>query len=276
MADYTLTYSNGVQGWPSFYSYVPHWMIGMNNFFYTFGSDGVSGGNIYRHNSDTEDRNTFYGLPGESKLTSVFNDVPLQNKLFKTVNLESDHPWNVTMQTDIQTSELISLDWFEKKEASWFAFVRNTGVTPAGTSEYALRSLNGIGRSTAISGPAATTAVDFSIAPLISVGSIISVGDDFYYTLPPTYDTPVLMGQVTAVNVNLPAGVNQVVVDTTIAGGSVPGIADPYCLYIKNGIAESHGVLGHYCQFDLVLPTSVSGVPTELFAVESTIMKSFP
>ena len=240
MADYTLTYSNGVQGWPSIYSYVPHWMIGMNNFFYTFGSDGVSGGNIYRHNSDTSGRNTFYGAIYKSQLISVFNDLPLQNKLFKTINLEADNPWSATLETDIQTSETIDYTWFEKKEASWFAFVRNTATSPADVSEYALRSLNGIGRSAAIAGPAAALVVDFSISPLISIGSIISVGDGFYYSLPPTYETPVFMGNVIAVNIDLPAGINQVVVDTTIAGGSTPAIADPYCFYIKNGTAESH------------------------------------
>lgn len=251
-------------------------MIGMNNFFYTFGSDGVSGGNIYRHNSNTEGRNTFYGVSYKSQLISVFNDLPLQNKLFKTINLESDNPWSATLETDIQTSEIIDLTWFEKKEASWFAFVRNTTASPADVSEYALRSLNGIGRSTAITGPAAALVVDFSISPLISIGSIISVGDGFYYSLPPTYETPVFMGNVIAVNIDLPAGINQVVVDTTVAGGSIPAISDPYCFYIKNGTAESHGVLGHYCQFTIELPTSVSSVPTELFAVESSIMKSFP
>lgn len=283
MPNYTLTYSQGVQGWPSFYSYEPHWMIGMNNFFYTFGTEKdpitgnpITGGNIYRHNSNTEGRNTFYGFRYKSQLISVFNDLPLQNKLFKTINLESDNPWSATLETDIQTSETIDYTWFEKKEASWFAFVRNTTASPADVSEYALRSLNGIGRSTAITGPAAALVVDFSISPLISIGSIISVGDGFYYSLPPTYETPVFMGNVVAVNIDLPAGINQVVVDTTVAGGSIPAISDPYCFYIKNGTAESHGVLGHYCQFTIELPTSVSSVATELFAVESSIMKSFP
>lgn len=50
----TLTYSPMVQGWPSFYSYNPDWMIGMNNYFYSF-----KGGNLYRHNSNSL-RNTFY------------------------------------------------------------------------------------------------------------------------------------------------------------------------------------------------------------------------
>ena len=285
MADYTLTYSNGVQGWPSFYSYVPHWMIGMNNFFYTFGTEkdpitgnAITGGNIYRHNTNSV-RNNYYGFQYTSKLTSVFNDSPLENKIFKTLNLESDLPWDATMQTDIQVSGFIEAAWFDKKEGAWFAFVRNSGqdlippgTTPAGTAQYSLRSLNGIGRGTAVSGPAAATVVDFSITPLIEIGSILSVGDAFYYALPP-YDTPVLMGTVSSINVNLPGGINQVVVDTTIAGGSVPPIADPYYLYIKDSIAESHGVLGHYCQFELENDATVA---TELFVAESDVMKSFP
>ncbi len=34
--NYTLSYSEGVQGWTSFFSFYPDWMIGMNNYFYTF------------------------------------------------------------------------------------------------------------------------------------------------------------------------------------------------------------------------------------------------
>jgi hypothetical protein len=57
MAAYTLTYSEGVEGWASFYSFLPDWMIGMNNYFYTF-----KGGNLYRHNVNNT-RNNFYGVP---------------------------------------------------------------------------------------------------------------------------------------------------------------------------------------------------------------------
>ena len=91
MANYTLTYDEGVQGFPSFYSYYPDWMIGMNNYFYTF-----KGGNLYRHNVN-ENRNTFYSQwwiqvtndPNTtldfspSKMESVLNTSPLENKLFK-------------------------------------------------------------------------------------------------------------------------------------------------------------------------------------------------
>ncbi len=113
MPNYTLSYSESAQGWPSFFSFYPDWMIGMNNYFYTF-----KGGNLYRHNTN-ETRNNYYGQQYSSQITSVFNDSPLQNKLFKTINLESDSSWDATLITDIQTSGYIENEWFEKKEGSW-------------------------------------------------------------------------------------------------------------------------------------------------------------
>ena len=133
MPNYTLTYDEGVQGWPSFYSYAPDFMIGMNNYFYTF-----KNGNLYRHNVNAT-RNNFYGTQYTSKIQSVFNDLPLENKLFKTLNLEGDDSWEAYMRTDIQDSGYIDDAWFEKKEGAWFAFVRNLGTVPANISEYALR-----------------------------------------------------------------------------------------------------------------------------------------
>lgn len=279
MPNYTLTYSEAVQGWPSFYSYYPDWMVGMNNYFYTF-----KGGNLYRHNVNNS-RNTFYGdwwvrfgLPSgaftATSMTSVFNDSPLENKLFKTLNLEGDARWEATLQTDIQSSGFIQASWFENKEQSYFAFVRNSGSTPATPSQYPLRSVNGIGRSAVIdSSVLSAVKVDFQISPTpISIGTIISVGDILYYSVPP-YTSPVLFGEVSDIIVDYPSGLNRLIVDTTIPLASVPPIQDPYILYIKNSVAESHGVLGHYCVFTID-NTSIAKV--ELFAVESEVMKSYP
>jgi fumarate reductase subunit C len=265
MSLYTLTYSDQVEGWVSFYSYQPDWMIGMNNYFYTF-----KGGNLYRHNVNPL-RNTFYGQSYDTTLKSVFNDVPLENKLFKTINLEGDDAWQAILYTDIQNSGYIAYDWFEKKEQSYYAFVRNEGTVPAGVSEYALRSLSGIGRSYNISGPINATQIDFSVNPLVAIGSIISIGDLLYYSLPP-YNAPLLCGVVTAINQNYPLGINNIIVDATIVGDPPP-IVDPYFLFIKNSEAESHGVLGHYCVFEL---TNSNNNKIELFAVETEVMKSFP
>jgi len=265
--EYTLTYSDGSGGWPSFYSYIPDWMIGMNNYFYTFKK-----GNLYRHNVNAI-RNNFYGEQFTSIMKSVFNTVPLENKLFKTLSLQGDDAWDaIPIETDIQNSGYIEKPWFEKKEQTYFAFIRNDGTVPAGTDEYALRSLNGVGRSIVVTPPVAgIIQVQFSINPLIAIGSIASVGDYLYYALPPNYNAPILCGRVTDIVQNYPAGDNYFVVDTT--SGSVPPIQNAYFLYIKSSVAESHGVLGHYCIFTIENDNTSK---VELFAVESEVMKSFP
>jgi len=91
--------------------------------------------------------------------------------------------------------------------------------------------------------------------------------------LPPTYGTPILFGEVTDIIVDLKAGINQLIVDTTVVGGGIPPIQDPYTMYIKNSIAESHGLLGHYCVFTL---TNTNTNKIELFTLESEVMKSYP
>lgn len=264
MPNYTLSYNETVQGFPSFFSFIPEWMIGMNNHFYTF-----NGGNLYSQNSNPV-YNNFYGVQYGSSITSVFNDGILENKLFKTINLQGLDAWGATLETDIQYTGFIESNWFSKKEGSFFGFVRNSGTVPAGQDEYALRSLNGIGRSSTITGTGSFPVINFALT--ISIGSIISVGDIMYFSTPP-YTTPVLAGKVTAIQVDLPNGINRIVIDATIPNTVPIPIQTAYFLSIKNSVAESHGVLGHYCIFTLDNYLTSS---TQLFAVESDIMKSFP
>lgn len=273
MSNYTLTYSESVGGWASFYSFYPDWMIGMNNYLYTF-----KGGDLYRHNTN-QARNTFYsqwwiklgnpdGAFSSSTLQATFNQSVLENKLFKTISLEGDSAWSVQLDTDIQDSGYITSTWFEKKEASYFAFIRNNS-----SGELALRSVNGIGSSKTVIGSGTNNAViNFSISPLISIGSIISVGDYVYFL---SGSTPVLAGPVTAINVNYPLGLNQLVINNNMLTPMTTPIPTNtnYLLYIKNSVAESHGVLGHYCTFNL---QNDSNLKIELFAIQSEVMKSFP
>ena len=152
-------------------------MLGMNNYFYSF-----KGGNLYRHN--TNDRNNYYNVQYNSQ-QHVFHDQPLENKLFKTINLESDSAWTITLDSDIQTGASIDYSWFEKKEGAWFAFVRNNGTLPAAAKEYPMRSANGIGRSTSVSIVGSSTIINFATNPLVEIGSDIAVGDIVYYSPPP-------------------------------------------------------------------------------------------
>jgi hypothetical protein len=259
MPNYTLTYSPPAEGWPSFYSYEPEWIQGMNQYLYTF-----SGGNLFRHNTN-EVRNNFYGIQGNSTITSVFNDEPIVNKIFKTMQLEGNRPWAAVMNSDQQDGRFMDVGFFERKEGDWFAFVRTETNTPAQPDEYALRTLNGIGVGTVT----APGQVDFPTT--VNIGSILSVNDYFYYAAPLGYDTLVYAGVVTAINVDLPAGINQVLHNN--AGVPDPALVAPLCVGIKNQVAESNGLLGHYGVFTL---TNEDTTAVELFVARSEVMKSYP
>ena len=261
MPNYTLTYSDGFKGWPSFYSFDPDWMIGMNNYFYTF-----KNGDMYRHNVN-EVRNNFYDIQYDTTITSVFNDLPLENKLFKTINLESSfadgtHSWGGIFDTDIQTTGFIEAEWFELKEGAWHAFMRNEGNVPTLDTDLALRSLNGVGQCSTITPVGPNIQINFPLT--LNIGTSISIGDTIYATTALT-----LIGTISNVVVDLPNGLNYIQVDAPTA---TPNPGD-LILFIKNQVAESYGVLGHYCEFVL---TNTSTTAVELFAVESEVMKSFP
>lgn len=266
MSEYTLTYAENVEGWVSFYSFIPEYMVGMNNMLYSF-----KNGNLYKHNSN-DNRNFFYGVQYPSLIKTVLNDAPLENKLYKTLSLQGDSEWSALIATDIQTSGYIQAGWFEKKEQAYFAFIRNAGTVPAQPDEYLLRSTNGIGRTISVGGVISAIELDFSISPLISIGSIISVGD-IVYVLEGSSTIPKLAGEVSEINVDLPNDLNQLVIDGTILGAQPITTQTPYIMFVKNSVAESHGVLGHYAV--VTLENSLSS-KIELFQLGSDVMKSYP
>ena len=273
IASYTLSYNPDAAGvlskeggWPSFYSFLPDYMIGMNNYFYSF-----KRGNLWRHNTN-ETRNNYYGVQYKSTITSVFNVEPtLSIKLFKTMSYEStttvadtsQAAWRcVELNTDLTDGSPGSMfsTYFVQKEGEWFSFLRNN----AGTLNYKSRSVNGIGVADSISTPAVGfTTINFNNA----VGSIISIGDSVYAVTTAggvaTAD-PAEIGEVTAVTTN----------SITIEDSNVlPVIVGQFILYSKNSVAESHGARGYFMQFKL---ENDSTDPVELFSVGSSVMQSNP
>ena len=274
--NYTLSYNSdsssmprfgGQGGWPSFYSFFPDFMIGMNSFFYSF-----KGGNLFRHNTSSL-RNTYYGVFTASSITSVFNPEPtLSIKLFKTLSYEStttvtdtnEARWECTsLQTDLTDGVPGSMleTYFVQKEGEWFSFLR----TNAGTVNWQMRSANGVGVCTAVSGAAGNMLIEFAGA----IGSILNIGDNVYAaTLVSGVATtdPIFVGQVTFKTST------SITVDTTVPGGSTPTVGQ-FIMFIKNAVAESHGARGYYLEFKL---ENDSTDPVELFSVGSSVMKSFP
>lgn len=263
MSETTLSFKQS--GWTSFWSYIPEAMAGMNGRFFSF-----KGGNLYKHDMNAS-RGTFYGVHYPSRIRFVFNDNVGENKLFKTISIEGNAPWSVLATTDIQATGVINSDWFVKKEGSFFAFMRNDGDVPMESEQYPLRSITGIGQSVLVSGTT-TKQVDFSLSPLVDIGSVVSIGDQLYFMeLPDT--TVKYAGVITGISRDYPNDENYIQVDTGVAGAQ--SITTNNALYLvgKNSIAESNGVVGHYC---IVEMENQSTSEVQLFLVSSEFMKSYP
>ncbi len=255
MANETLSYSESAKGWPSFYSFLPDYMMGMNAFFYTF-----KGGDLYRHNTNPL-RNNYYDVQYNSSITGVFNSNPLEIKLFKTISFESDKAWAVTeLITDLSTGSMLKT-YFEQKEGEWFSFIREN----SSTINFKLRSANGIGTISLI--PTVVSANQYLYTFVVPPGSIISQGDAIYKTTNPALDTPEQQGVVISVNNKA----NTINVDTT--GFTQNVAAGDFILYYKNVEASSTGARGYFMQFKL---ENNDTTPVELFSVGSSIMKSYP
>ena len=257
MAAETLTFSDDKRspGWPSFYTYYPEYIKGMNGYLYTFYQ-----GNLWRHNTNSL-RNNYYGVQGISTVTSVFNPEPtLSIKLFKTMSYESSHSWAVTdLNTDLSSGSMLET-YFEQKEGEWYSYIRSK----SGTVDWKLRSGNGIATCTGVTGPATATVITFAK----SIGNILSIGDIIYsLDVAAGQTNPVIAGAVTAVT----SKTITVSIDTA-TGGVVPSVGF-FILYYKNSIAESHGARGYYMEFTM---TNDDTSAVELFSVGSNVMKSYP
>lgn len=246
---YTLTFSESVNGWPSFYSYMPDFILGMNQYLYTF-----KNGNLYRHNTN-ERRNNFYGEDYSSTITSVFNQEPTTTKVFKTIELESDDSWDCDVVSDLGTG-FMPASYFVLKEGGYFAYIRRV----AGSQDLELRSAQGIGTydSTTGVGPAPIT-LTFSF----SIDSMLSIGDTAYYDDSGTIEE---IGEITAISADRTT--------ITIANPLITTAVPPsYIFYVKNSVAESYGTLGYFLEFKL---TNNNTESVELFTVDSDVFKSNP
>jgi len=247
MAEITLTFSNRLQGWTSFFSFHPEWMIGMNNVFYT-----MKAGELYRHRDNTVDRNTFYGVYGDSTITNVFNDQPMDAKMFKTIGLESTHPWRAVVTTDLENGQ-IQTDWYLRKEGDWYGNIRRND----NNTDLDLMSAQGIGTAAAVVGVVPgiiTITFGFNINQMVNVGDVV-------------YKNNVLAGDLIGTITFIDKNVIEVTVSTN---APVPG---DFILAIKDSVAESYGSRGYYMEVQLInsLTTAV-----EMFSMKSEAFKSYP
>jgi hypothetical protein len=155
----------------------------------------------------------------------------------------------------------INSTWFELKEGVYYAAIKNTSQIPGSLSNFNMRSVNGIGNTT---GFTMTNPRVFSFS--VPIDSIISIGDYLYY-LNEFTNSPALAGVITTL------ATDSITVDSTIPGATNPTTNTPLMIAVKNNIAESHGILGHYAILNL---ENLGPQRAELFAVASELQKSYP
>lgn len=269
----TVSYSENVSGWTSFWSYIPEWMVCLNSNFYTFNQ-----GNLYIQNDASTNRTLYYGVAYGCSVQTIFNDDPSSVKLFKTIDLDSNNSWDVDLITDLQDGN-ISRNWFEIKEGEWYSFIRYNPVN--------LPTLNNISQ------------IDASANYVRGIGTISNIivppsGPVFIYTLVPNITTPgfstaytpgssiytlnlstsgplsgvlVYLGELQLINND---GQVFMIIASVVA---TPNIGD-YLVSISDPLAQSYGVRGYYLDITLTLPVTETE-ETELFAVGTSVFKSY-
>jgi len=241
MANYTITYSPRLSGWTSYHSYLPEWMVSMNNHLYTFNN-----GNLYKHNSNVI-RNSYYGVLYPSKITTIFNADPSQTKSFKTIALNSTTAWDTDIISD-QGVGFIDADYYDLKEGTWYGYIRR----PANDNNLSYTSAQGIGNVTTY----AAGLLTFSF----NIGDIISTGDKLYWL---DGSTLRVIGTITA---HTATTVSVSVTGTAPTNGS-------FILYEKSPVAESSPTRGTYLSVEF---TNNDTDYTEMYMVTSDVFKSYP
>lgn len=243
----TITYDEGQQGWTSFHSFIPDWMNRLNNRFFT-----VKGGQLYIHNDELNPvRNNFYGVQHASTLTYIINVDSSVIKVAKTINLESNKPFDVLIKSYINdetisvTQSTITAEEFFNKEGKWYAYTRRNELG----GDVTAKNVYGLGRVDSVS----TNVITFT-APISK--ALVSIGDILFSTaLAP-------LGTIT--------GYTDTTVTLSISPTLTPG---DFLVGGKDGRIEGSAIRGY--NFEVTL-TDETNSRTELYAVSSELFKSEP
>ena len=146
----TSSFDESVQGWTSFYSYKPTYMLSLNSSFYSFYA-----GKLWLHHVQPEEGVTgygnYYGTVTDSTVKVILNSQPSLVKNFKTISYEGDTGWQLSSMIASSTDatlpinayvaatsineleqQIFSLN-FKKKENKFFANLQQdltTNITP--------------------------------------------------------------------------------------------------------------------------------------------------
>lgn len=241
MAQYTLTYSEKNKGWTSFHGWFPSLICSLSNKFFT-----IKNGQLWEHyDRNNPVHNVFYGLSVPSKIVTIFNENFDFDKIYKTLVLEGNKPWNVTLFTNYTNGSLADTE-FESIESRFFAYLRGS----EDASDMNGLAIQGIGNIISING----TEITFNKVP-----DSVNIGDEL---LQINSGVPEIIGTISA---------HTVTTITVLAITNTP-IVDNYSYIEKNRRVEGSEIRGYYMQVEL---TNTDGSMVELFGINTNEVKSY-
>jgi len=240
MSQHTVSHSEKSEGWTSFWSFVPDLMMKLNNRFYS-----IKNGQLYLHNDESVPRNNFYGVQYNTKIQTVFNAANAEDKIFKTMVLESNKPWDVSVETNFANST-IKKEEFNQRESRQFAYLRKN----ENSNDLHGNTANGIGVITAITA--------FTVS-FLNVSNFVSIGDDLYQ----------LNGSVKELIGTITNKVGNELFFTVIVNTPVVGL---YSFSKKDARIEGGEMRGYFMEVDLENDDTEK---VELFAINSNVVKSY-
>jgi hypothetical protein len=154
---FTLAFDEESLGWVSFYSYIPDYMGGLLNNYYSFYNGG-----IWIHYNFNVTRGNFYSTQYNTEVKFVFNAQPSLIKNFSTINYEGSIGWRLdSIITDMDQSISIApasspnnqtlagielalfSNNFKAKENKYFGNLINTSTVTSGEVVYG-QSISGV------------------------------------------------------------------------------------------------------------------------------------
>lgn len=242
----TISFSRRADGWNTFHSWIPDWMIGQNSTLYTF-----SDGSLYKHN-DNATYNRYYGVDYDTTIKTVFNEDPGEDKMFKTLMLDATSTWQADISTEF-TDGVVETDYFTQKEGQYYSYIRRDPSTIDNT----MLSTQGIGTLLNWDTPTLTATFGFNLSVPIAIG------DKLYVS---TTGTLVLIGTVTAHD-------NTTITVDAAAVTPVGGVTPDKIAFVKDSTAESYGARGSKMVVEL---TNSEATIVEVFTVGTDVYKSNP
>jgi len=239
----TISHSEENRGWTSFWSFIPDWFIKLNSNFLS-----IKNGQLWLHNDTSNPKmNFFYGIKENSKIKTVINEAMTDDKIFKTLVLESDEKWEAVLTTNLTNGEIKSSE-FNTRESRQFSFIRGNEETG---------SLQG------------------NAAQGIGVVQNVLGNQITFETIPDLVNTGDLLFQLNGA-LQQQIGVVQAINRTTNVITVASIITAPqngfYSYAQKNSRIEGEEMRGYYVEVEL---TNTTDVNSELFGVSTNAIKSY-